>query len=91
MSLIGIDISQQRPKSVNEFLDDDFDFLITTSEKANIYCPTFKGLIKNRLNLGFEDPSEANGFDEFIFNKYIQVRDLIIKDIKMLYELDIAQ
>lgn len=90
MSLIGIDISGQRPKSVNDFLDVDFDFLITMSEQADMYCPTFRGMVKNRLHLGFEDPADAKGSDEFILNKYVQIRDLIIKDIKILYELDIA-
>ena len=90
MSLLGIDISRQKPKSVNEFINDDFDFVITMSEKADTLCPEFKGKIINRLHLGFEDPAEAIGSDEVILNKYIQVRDLIINDIKMLYDLDIS-
>ena len=62
----GIDLSESRPKSVNEFLDDEFDYVITVCGGAKESCPTFTGKVKNRIHIGFDDPAEAEGTEEFI-------------------------
>jgi len=58
MSEIGIDISAQRSKSVDEFTGQDFDFVITVCDKANETCPLFPGGT-NRIHKSFEDPPVA--------------------------------
>jgi arsenate reductase len=58
MSEIGIDISGQRSKSVDEFVDQQFDYIITVCDNAKESCPIFPGG-GQRIHHGFEDPASA--------------------------------
>src|SRR5918911_1164966 len=60
MREVGIDISTQRSKSVDEFLGQEFDYVITVCDKANRNCPVFPGRTK-RIHWSFDDPAEALG------------------------------
>ena len=75
----GIDISGNRTKSVNEFLDAgvEFDYVITVCDESSAeQCPVFLGKGK-RMHWGFEDPSALEGsFDEKII-RVKQIRDQI--------------
>ena len=62
MGEIGIDISRHRSKSVEEFLEQDFDYVITVCDQANEACPFFPGG-KERIHKGFVDPAEVQGSD----------------------------
>ena len=86
MAEIGIDISTQRPKSVEAFVSDSFDFLITVCGGANENCPTFTGKVRKHLHIGFPDPASAVGSDEEILNTYRQVRDDIIKALREFFD-----
>ena len=86
MSEIGIDISKNIPKSVDRFINENFDYVITVCDNANETCPVFTGKVKNRLHIGFEDPYSFIGNEEETKNKYREVRDLIMKDFKKFYE-----
>lgn len=77
MSEIGIDISHHMPKSVNQYLEHEWDYVITVCGGANESCPMFTGKVKNRLHIGFDDPSEATGTPEFINSEFLRVRDEI--------------
>ena len=55
---IGIDISQQRSKSVGELLGQDFDVVITVCDDAAQNCPVWLGRSR-RVHLGFPDPAAA--------------------------------
>lgn len=77
MAEAGIDISKNSPKSVDEFLNDQWDYVITVCDDANETCPVFIGKVKHRLHFGFEDPSKANGSEEFIMSEFRRVRDEI--------------
>jgi arsenate reductase len=55
MNEIGIDISQHRSKSLNEFVDEPFDYVITVCDYAAQYCPTFPGEVK-RIHWSIKDP-----------------------------------
>ena len=55
MNEIGIDISDHRSKSADEFLDDEFDYVITVCDHANRRCPVFAGPAK-RLHWSIDDP-----------------------------------
>lgn len=82
----GIDISKQIPKSVNIFLKDSFDYVITVCDGAKEICPVFTGNVKHRLHIGFEDPANATGSDEEKLFVYRKVRDEIEKEFSIFYE-----
>lgn len=77
MSETGIDISYHTPKNVNQYLGQEWDYVITVCGGANDNCPLFTGVVKHRLHIGFEDPSEATGTPEFIESEFHRVRDEI--------------
>jgi arsenate reductase (thioredoxin) len=81
MAEAGIDISSHTPKHVDNYIQDEWDFVITVCDNANETCPIFTGNVKNRLHMGFEDPSIATGTDEFIWSEFRRVRD----DIKIRF------
>jgi arsenate reductase len=85
MKEVGIDISHNYPKSVDEFLNEVFDYVITVCGGANENCPTFTGKVKNRLHIGFDDPAEAIGTEEEILGEFIRIRDEIQHDFKLFY------
>jgi arsenate reductase len=77
MDEAGIDISKNSPKSVDEFLNDEWDYVITVCDDARESCPVFLGKVKHRLHIGFEDPSKATGSDEFIMSEFRRIRNEI--------------
>ena len=85
MKEIGIDISYHTSDSVEKYLNEEWDFVITVCGGANESCPTFTGKVKQRLHIGFDDPSEAVGTAEFIDNEFIKVRDGIKSAFHELY------
>lgn len=85
MKETGIDISSHTSDSVELYLDQDWDYVITVCGGANENCPTFPGKVKQRLHIGFDDPSHAVGTEEFIWSEFIRVRDEIKKDFWKLY------
>jgi arsenate reductase len=60
MKEIGIDISCQRSKSVDEFVGQPFDWVVTVCDSARESCPVFPGAMA-RLHWSFEDPAAATG------------------------------
>lgn len=60
MREIGIDISHHRSKSIDEFLGQSFDYVITVCDNANQQCPTFPGKAE-RIHWSIPDPAEVNG------------------------------
>ena len=77
MGEMGIDLSTHSPKSVNLYTGQEWDYVITVCGGANESCPMFMGKVKNRLHIGFDDPSEAIGTQEFINSEFHRVRDEI--------------
>lgn len=73
----GIDISLNTPESVNLYLGQEWDYVITVCDDANETCPFFPGIVKHRLHMGFEDPSNVTGTEEFIMNEFRRIRDEI--------------
>ncbi len=62
LSQHGIDWSAARSKSVNEFLGQSFDYVITVCDRARQTCPVFPGS-ENTLHWGLDDPAEVDGSD----------------------------
>jgi len=85
MAEAGVDISLHYPKMVDEYINDEWDYVITVCDEANETCPLFMGKVKHRLHMGFEDPSHATGTDEFIWSEFIRVRDEIKKGFYEIY------
>ena len=81
----GIDISNHTSNHVNQYINEEWDFVITVCDNANKHCPEFKGLVKNRLHFGFDDPYDAVGTDDFVLNEYRRVRDEIEKVFREFY------
>ena len=77
MGETGIDISKNSPKSVDEFLNNEWDYVITVCDDAKETCPVFLGKVKHRMHFGFEDPSNATGSEEFIMSEFRRIRDEI--------------
>jgi arsenate reductase len=81
MHEIGIDISQHTSNNLTEYLNDDFDYVITVCDNANESCPVWPGKAK-RLHWPFDDPHYAEGSEEEVLNEFRRVRDLIGEKIK---------
>ena len=86
MAEIGIDISHHTSDSVDKYLGEEWDYVITVCGGANEACPAFTGQVKQRLHIGFDDPSHATGTDEFIWSEFIRVRDEIKAGFRKFYE-----
>jgi arsenate reductase len=83
MHEIGIDISGYRSKSVDEFIGQNFDYVITVCDNANEQCPVFPGKTE-RLHWSFQDPAGAQGEHEFRLEVFRRVRDEIRERLKAL-------
>lgn len=77
MKEVGIDISQHTSDSVELYLNETWDYVITVCGGANESCPAFLGKVNERIHIGFDDPSHAVGTDEFILSEFRRVRDEI--------------
>ena len=91
MKEVGIDISDHTSDPVDQYLNDEWDYVITVCGGANENCPVFMGKVKNRLHMGFDDPSFATGSDEFIWSEYIRVRDEIKEAFYKFYKEEIER
>jgi arsenate reductase len=76
MREVGIDISNHRSKSVDEFLGEEFDYVITVCDRANRNCPIFPGRTK-RVHWSFDDPAKAEGNERERLAVFRRVRDEI--------------
>jgi arsenate reductase len=75
MAELGIDISGQRSKSVDEFAGQEFDYVITVCNSAKETCPIFSGKAE-RIHQSFEDPPpEMIGDEESRTVIFRRVRD----------------
>ena len=73
----GIDLSSHFPQLADEFIDQAFDFVITVCGHAQENCPVFTGQVKEQLHIGFDDPAEARGSEEEIYEEFRRIRDEI--------------
>jgi arsenate reductase (thioredoxin) len=76
MAELGIDISDHRSKTLDEFAGEKFDYVITLCGSANEQCPIFFGGVR-RIHIGFDDPSMVTGTPEEIMPEFRRVRDEI--------------
>jgi len=86
MNELGIDISKNYPKLVDQFINEAFDFVITVCDNAKETCPVFIGKVGKQLHIGFEDPADATGTEEEILSEFRRIRDEIKNDFYKFYE-----
>jgi arsenate reductase len=83
MKELGIDISAQQSKSIEEFHDIMFDYVVTVCDHAKETCPFFPG--KTIIHKGFTDPAEFQGSIEDTLTVFRRVRDEIQQWITMTF------
>jgi len=76
MSELGVDISGQESKTLERYLGEPFDYVVTVCDDANEACPVFPGA-ENRLHWSLQDPSRAEGSEEQRLEVFRKVRDEI--------------
>jgi len=81
MAELGIDISRQESKTLNRYLNEPFDEVITVCDAAAEACPIFPGAT-HRRHWSLEDPSQARGSEEEQLAVYRQVRDALRSHIE---------
>jgi arsenate reductase (thioredoxin) len=81
----GIDLSTHRPKHVDQFLSESFDYVVTVCDHARETCPIFTGRVRQRLHIGFEDPAEVTGTPDIVLAAFRRVRDEIRREFLKLY------
>jgi arsenate reductase len=85
MKEAGIDISHYSSDSIDKYLNDEWDYVITVCGGANEACPAFTGKVKHRLHMGYDDPSHAQGTQESIMSEFYRVRDEINAGFRKFY------
>ncbi len=80
MAESGIDITNQYSKTVNEFLGEDFSYVITVCDSAKELCPVFPGKY-NAIHWSIEDPASAVGSESEKMKDFRRVRQNIMKRI----------
>lgn len=74
MAEVGADISGQESKTLERYLDEPFDYVVTVCDAANEACPHFPGA-RRRLHWSLPDPSKATGDEEERLEVFRSVRD----------------
>ena len=76
----GVDLSGARSKSVEEYLDRNFDLVVTVCDSARESCPIFPG--DELIHHGFRDPSTIEGSEEEVLARVREIRDEIREWVK---------
>jgi arsenate reductase len=79
MQEVGIDLSTQWPKGIQDVLAIDFDCVVTVCDRANETCPVFPRQVR-KLHAGFDDPPKLAAdaaTEEERLTHYRRVRDEI--------------
>ncbi|HEX2729108.1 MAG TPA: arsenate reductase ArsC [Rubrobacteraceae bacterium] len=74
MRELDVDISGQQSETLDRYLDEPFDFVVTVCDAANETCPFFAGA-KERLHWSLPDPSSVKGDGEKRLEAFRFVRD----------------
>lgn len=83
MSEVGVDITSQYSKSLNDIKNVKPDIVITLCDNAKVHCPVYPAKVE-REHWSLKDPADATGTDEEILKVYRDVRDKIFLKIKKL-------
>ena len=86
MREIGIDITAQTSKTLDELEGQTFDYVITACDRANESCPILPGTTE-RIHWSFEDPTAATGTDEQRLRAFRTVRDALQQRLRIFLTL----
>ncbi|MHA1144588.1 MAG: arsenate reductase ArsC [Candidatus Helarchaeota archaeon] len=89
MKEMGVNISSQSSKSVQDFLKQDFDFVITTCHQAREACPYFPGKTK-MIHWDIEDPAGVVGSREEKLDAFRVARDKILEKVRLFLKENLA-
>jgi arsenate reductase len=88
MKEIGIDISNHRSKSIDEFLAQAFDYVITVCDNANQHCPVFPGASR-RIHWSIEDPAAVEGDDKISLAAFRGARDELRERLRKFIQVEV--
>ena len=86
MQELNIDISKGKPKNIDKFTGQKFDYVITVCDDAREACPVFTGKVGYQLHIGFEDPAIATGTEEEVLEVFRRIRNEIQRDFSKFYQ-----
>jgi arsenate reductase len=86
---IGVDISGHTSKSVDLFITEHVDVVITVCDSAKERCPYFPGA-KRTLHIPFEDPVGFRGTEQERLQKFREVRDQITTRMEQFYREELS-
>ncbi len=81
MGEVGIDLSGHTSKTIDAFLGQPWDYVITVCDSANERCPIFPGRT-TRIHWRFDDPSQATGTEEERLQTFRRIRDEILAKLR---------
>jgi arsenate reductase len=84
MKEVGVDISGNRSKSVDEFAGQAFDYIVTVCDNARDSCPAFPG-VGERIHWSFEDPAAVEGNEDERRAAFRRIRDQIHERVKTFF------
>jgi arsenate reductase len=82
MAELGIDIAAQESKTVDRYLGEAFEWVVTVCDRARQVCPVFPGA-RGTAHWGFDDPAEATGTEDERLAVFRRVRDEIDARVRM--------
>lgn len=86
MGELGVDISLGKPENVDQYLHEEWDYVITVCDNAKETCPVFMGKVEHRLHIGFDDPADVIGSEEEVLAVFRRVRDEIKRNFWGFYQ-----
>ena len=86
MREVGIDLSAHTSKTLDRFLPEHLDYVITVCDRANESCPIFPGNAE-RMHWSFEDPSGATGSEQERLKTFRRIRDEILGRLRLFTTL----
>ncbi len=90
MKEAGVDISAAFPKSVDAYLNQPFDYVITVCDNAKESCPVFSGNVRKRIHMGYDDPTFSTRTEDHRKGEFRRVRDEIRAGFEALYRTEMA-
>lgn len=83
MAEIGLDISKKGSKGLDQFLDQDFDYVISVCARASETCPAWPRS-REQIRWHFDDPAEATGTEEERLRVFRRVRNEIQQRLSLM-------
>ncbi len=89
MAEVGIDIASHTSDHVDDYIDVDFDLVLTVCDAAREVCPVFPRAVR-QLHHGFEDPDKAGLDEEELLSVFRRIRDEIVACCRRLVEAELG-